>query len=114
MTAKREIRHDVEKPTKEVKREWRGYPRWIQNTPSWCIPSAFITIGVEWLFRIPGTGKASALLGVGAALMPIFWEKSKKWARAIWMAMLFLLLGVEYRAIAQDRQEFANQFRSLL
>lgn len=46
--------------------------------------------------------------------MPIFWEKSKKWARAIWIAMLFLLLGVEYRAIAKDRQEFANQFSNLL
>jgi len=87
---------------------------WIKNTPSWCIPLTFIAIGIVWFFRIPGTGKASALLGVGAALMPIFWEKSKKWARAIWIAMLFLLLGVEYRAIAQDRQEFANQFLNLL
>jgi hypothetical protein len=58
---------------RQGKRRWD----WIRNTLSWCIPLTFIAIGIWWFFRIPGTGKASALLGIGAALMPIFWEKEK-------------------------------------
>ena len=40
--------------------------------------------------------------------MPLFWDKVGIVARMSWIAMLFLLLAVEYRAIDKDRADFAK------
>jgi hypothetical protein len=40
--------------------------------------------------------------------MPLFWEKIGTAGKMSWIAMLFLLLGVEYRAIDKDRHDFTE------
>ena len=39
--------------------------------------------------------------------MPLFWEKIGVFGKMSWIAMLFLLLGVEYRAI--DKEHRVNE-----
>jgi hypothetical protein len=60
------------------------------------------------MFRLPTVGKGGLFLAVGATLMPLFWDKVGIVARMSWIAMLFLLLAVEYRAIDKDRADFAK------
>lgn len=72
---------------------------------SWIVVSLFIEVGVWWFFYRPSVGKGGLLLAVGATLMPLCWEKIGTAAKMSWIAMLFLLLGVEYRTIDKDKVE---------
>ncbi len=67
-----------------------------------------LLLGIWWMFHLPNIGKGGLFLAVGATLMPLFWEKVGTIARTFWIAMLFLLLAVEYRAIDKDRADFAR------
>lgn len=77
---------------------------------SWMVVAAFLATGAWWLpySHIPSVGKGGLLLAVGATLMPLFWEKAGVIGKMAWVAMLFLLLGVEYRAIDKDRSDAAT------
>lgn len=69
---------------------------------------ALLLLGIWWMFHLPTVGKGGLFLAVGATLMPLFWGKVGTIARMSWIAMLFLLLAVEYRAIDKDRADFAR------
>jgi hypothetical protein len=87
-------------PSKSALRVWRRL--------SWLCVFALLLLGIWWMFHLPTVGKGGLFLAVGATLMPLFWEKIGTIARMSWIAMLFLLLAVEYRAIDKDRADFAR------
>ena len=87
-------------PSKSALRIW-GILCWL------CV-LALLILGIWWMFHLPTVGKGGLFLAVGATLMPLFWEKVGTIARMSWIAMLFLLLAVEYRAIDKDRADFAR------
>ncbi|MGA8151812.1 MAG: hypothetical protein WB952_12740 [Terriglobales bacterium] len=74
---------------------------------SWISVLALLGLGIWWNFRLPSTGKGGLFLAIGAVLMPLFWEKIGVAGKMTWVAMLFVLLAVEYRAIDKDRDDFA-------
>jgi hypothetical protein len=65
--------------------------------------------GVWWYFHLPTAGKGGLVLAVGATLMPLVWEKVGVACKMSWIAMLFLLFAVEYRAIDEDKQLSAQE-----
>ena len=87
-------------PSKSALRVW--------GKLSWLCVLALLLLGIWWMFHLPTVGKGGLFLAVGATLMPLFWEKVGTIARMSWIAMLFLLLAVEYRAIDKDRADFAR------
>jgi hypothetical protein len=87
-------------PSKSALRVW--------GILSWLCVLALLILGIWWMFHLPTVGKGGLFLAVGATLMPLFWEKVGTIARMSWIAMLFLLLAVEYRAIDKDRADFAR------
>jgi hypothetical protein len=90
----------MEKPEKSPSRNWRFV--------SWLCILAFVSLGIWWMVYLPTVGKGGLFLAIGATLMPLFWEKIGTVARMSWIAMLFLLLAVEYRAIDKDRADFVR------
>lgn len=90
----------------------RKYRSW--KLLSWLVVLVFLCAGVSWLFSVPSVGKGGVLLAVGATLMPLFWEKIDVAGRMSWIAMLFILASVEYRAINQDQQETAKKQQETL
>lgn len=70
---------------------------------SWAVVAVFLAVGSWWLFHIPTVGKGGLLLAVGATLMPLFWERAGVFGKMAWIAMIFVMLAVEYRAIDKDR-----------
>jgi hypothetical protein len=83
-------------------------PRPVWRVLSWLSVIAFVALGIWWMIYLPTVGKGGLFLAIGATLMPLFWEKIGAVARMSWIAMLFLLLAVEYRAINKDRADFAR------
>ncbi|MFZ0278384.1 MAG: hypothetical protein WA254_07950 [Candidatus Sulfotelmatobacter sp.] len=77
--------------------------RWIAG--SWTLVLGLLGLGVYWMFRLPTVGKGGIFLAVGATLMPLFWEKIGVVGKMSWIAMLFLLLAVEYRAIDEEHRK---------
>jgi hypothetical protein len=75
---------------------------------SWLCVLTLLLLGIWWVFHLPPVGKGGVFLAVGATLMPLFWEKIGAIARMSWIAMLFLFLAIEYRAIDKDRADFAR------
>jgi hypothetical protein len=75
---------------------------------SWLVLFVFLSLGIYWLFRTPNVGKGGLFLAMGATLMPLFWEKVGRAGRMSWIAMLFLLLFVESRAIDKASAESAR------
>jgi hypothetical protein len=73
----------------------------------------FFARAISWYFHIPSTGQGGVLLAVAASLMPLFWEKIGGVQRMFWIALLFLLLAVEHRAINKDQQELAGTFQGI-
>jgi hypothetical protein len=97
----------MEHISKPISRVWRML--------SGLVVLAFVSCAVWWLFYIPSVGKGGLLLAVGATLMPLFWEKVGVIGKMFWIAMLFALLAIEYRAIDKDRMDGAaaeNQRRT--
>jgi hypothetical protein len=74
----------------------------------WVTVLLFLVVGGYWFFAIPTPGKGGLLLAVGATLMPLFWEKMRVPGKMAFVAMLFLLLAVEYRAIDKEHAEAAK------
>jgi hypothetical protein len=72
---------------------------------SWASVVILLGIGIWWMFDLPTVGKGGLFLAVGATLMPLFWEKIGVAGKMSWIAMLFLLLGVEYRAIDKEHHD---------
>jgi hypothetical protein len=83
--------------------------RWI--AASWILLLGLLSSGVYWMFWLPTVGKGGIFLAMGATLMPLFWEKIGVVGKMSWIAMLFLLLAVEYRAIDEEhrKSELAQQ-----
>jgi hypothetical protein len=75
---------------------------------SWVCILAFAAFGIWWNVRLPTVGKGGLFLAAVAVLMPLFWEKIGVVGKMSWVAMLFVLLAVEYRAIDKDRHDFAD------
>lgn len=73
---------------------------------SWLAALGFLALGIWWMFCLPTVGKGGIVLAVGATLMPLFWEKIGAVAKMSWIAMLFLLLAVEYRAIDKEHAQY--------
>jgi hypothetical protein len=71
---------------------------------SWVCVLSLCGLGIYWNVWLPPAGKGGLLLAVGAVLMPLFWEKAEVVGKMSWIAMVFILLAVEYRAIDKDRQ----------
>ncbi len=80
----------------------------------WISVLGFLAVGVRWFFHIPSTGKGGVLLAVGATLMPLFWERVCVINRMFWVAMLFVLLAVEYRAIDKDQADAISRQQDAL
>jgi hypothetical protein len=66
-------------------------------------------IGIWWLFHLPSAGYGGLALAMGATLMPLVWEKVGVLCKMGWIAMLFVLLAVEYRAIDEDRRRSTDE-----
>jgi len=81
----------------------------VWSAVGWVFLLGFLAVGGWWLFHIPSVGYGGVLLAVGATLMPIFWEKVGSVGKASWLAMLFLLFGVEYRAIDKEHADYARE-----
>lgn len=79
---------------------------------SWMVVVGLLGLGIWWMFSLPTVGKGGIFLAVGATLMPLFWEKIGAGGKMSWIAMLFLLLSVEYRAIDKEHTEYANDQRA--
>jgi hypothetical protein len=62
-------------------------------------------VATWWLFHLPTVGKGGLFLAAGATLMPLFWEKVEVAGKMSWIAMLFVLLAVEYRAIDDEHHK---------
>jgi hypothetical protein len=71
----------------------------------------FLPWGLWWFFNVPSTGKGGLLLALVATLMPLVWERSHVILKSAWVATLFIVFFVEYRAIDKDREDFAEQQR---
>lgn len=80
----------------------------------WLCVLAGLAVGFWWYWHLPTTGKGGLVLAVGATLMPLFWEKVGVVGKMAWIAMLFLLLAVEYRAIDKDHEDSAKAQREEL
>lgn len=74
---------------------------------SWVVVLSFIGISLWWWYT-PSVGKSGVLLAVGATLMAPFWEKVGIVGKMSWILMLFLLLGVEYRAIDLEHIQYLS------
>ena len=46
--------------------------------------------------------------------MPLFWERVGVIGKMSWIAMLFVLFAVEYRAIDKEREEARSQFTAIV
>jgi hypothetical protein len=77
----------------------------IWQALSWLSVVVFLCFGIWWMLYLPTVGKGGLFLAAGAVLMPLFWEKIDVIGRMSWVAMLFLLLGVEYRAIDKEHHD---------
>jgi hypothetical protein len=66
-------------------------------------------VGSWWQWHLPTVGKAGLALAIGATLMPLIWEKAGVVCKMTWIAMLFVLLSVEYRAIDRDHDDAVKQ-----
>ena len=75
---------------------------WIVAGWLWLVTG--VGVGIWWLYDVPSPGKGGLVLALAATLMPLVWEKIEVAGKMAWIAMLFLLLTVEYRAIDRDRQ----------
>jgi len=75
---------------------------------SWISVVGLLCLGIWWMFSLPTVGKGGIFLAVGATLMPLFWEKIGAAGKMSWIAMLFLLLSVEYRAIDKEHTDYAS------
>jgi hypothetical protein len=71
----------------------------------WFWLASGLAIGFWWLFHLPSAGYGGLALAMGATLMPLVWEKVGLLCKMGWIAMLFVLLFVEYRAIDKDRRD---------
>ena len=77
----------------------------IWRALSWLSLLVLLGLGAWWMFYLPTVGKGGLFLAAGAVLMPLFWEKIGVFGRMSWIAMVFLLLGVEYRAIDKEHHD---------
>jgi hypothetical protein len=68
-----------------------------------------IAVGLWWSWELPTPGKGGLLLALVATLMTLFWEKHNVILRSAWIAVLFIIFSVEYRAIDKDRRDFAAE-----
>jgi hypothetical protein len=80
----------------------------IWEALSWASVLVLFGFGAWWMVYLPTAGIGGLFLAIGAVLMPLFWEKIGTGGKMSWIAMLFLLLAVEYRAIHKDRDDFAK------
>jgi hypothetical protein len=94
-----------------LKRRFAPMEQISESTPrvwsllSWLFVLALLGLGVWWLFSLPTVGKGGLFLALGAVLMPLFWEKIGVAGKMSWIAMLFVLLAVEYRAIDKEHRD---------
>jgi hypothetical protein len=95
----------MEGSSQPVSPVWRGL--------SWVALLGFFGAAIWCYFHTPSTGKGGILLAVAASLMPLFWEKISPLERVFWIAMLFTLLRVEYRAINKDQKDLADKFQGI-
>lgn len=77
----------------------------VWNLLAWIWLAIGSIVGVWWYFRIPTAGYGGLALAMGATLMPLVWEKVGVLCKMLWLAMLFVLLFAEYRAINKDRRD---------
>ncbi len=77
---------------------------------SWGTMLVLFCYFLYWLWNTPSIGKAGVALAVGAAIMPVFWERISTFAKVTWILMMFLLLVVENRAIDK---EHADQIQAI-
>ena len=69
----------------------------------------FLGLGIWWMFSLPMVGEGGIFLALDATLMPLFWEKIGVVGKMSWVAMLFLLLAVEYRAIDKEHKDYTEK-----
>ncbi len=68
-----------------------------------CLPWAF-----WWYWHVPTTGKGGLLLAFVATVMPLVWDDIQAIGRAGLILTLVVLFAVEYRAIDQEHQAYAD------
>jgi hypothetical protein len=71
----------------------------------------FLPWSIYWVLYVPSTGKGGLLLALVATLMPLIWDRSHRIIQSVWIATLFIVFFVEYKAIDKDRADFAEQQR---
>jgi hypothetical protein len=74
----------------------------------WICVAPFLVAGICWMHWTPSAGKGGIALAVGATLMPLFWERMTVAGKMTWIAMLFVLLFAEYRAIDNEHKTYAE------
>lgn len=79
----------------------------IWRALSWLSLLVLLGIGAWWMFYLPTVGKGGLFLAAAAVLMPLFWEKIGIVGKMSWIAMLCVLLAVEYRAIDKEHHDNA-------
>jgi hypothetical protein len=75
----------------------------------WMLVLSGLATGTWWYFHLPTAGYGGLALALGATLMPLVWEKVGVICKMAWIAMLFLLFAVEYRAIDEDKRQSARE-----
>jgi hypothetical protein len=73
---------------------------------SWSCVLASVGLSIWWHFHLPTVGKGGLILALAAVLMPLFWENVAVPEKMSWIAMLCILMSVEYRAI--DKEHYDN------
>ena len=84
-------------------------PSMVWRILGWIWLAVGFAIGIWWLFHLPSAGYGGLTLAMGATLMPLVWEKVRVLCKMGWIAMLFVLLAVEYRAIDEDRRRSSDE-----
>ncbi len=65
----------------------------------------FLVTTIWHWFHIPSVGKFGVLLAVGATLMAPYWDRLGSVGKMLCVGTMFLMLGVEYRAINKDKAD---------
>jgi hypothetical protein len=65
----------------------------------------FLGITIWRWFDIPSVGKFGVLLAIGATLMAPYWDRLGSVGKMLCVGTMFLMLGVEYRAINKDKAD---------